>query len=78
VFCGQCGGGDDEHLLLLCDACDRSLHTYCLLPPLEAVPKGDWRCPRCVAQAVRSQTFEFGLFGFFLTYKTSFGFFSDV
>uniref|UniRef100_A0A8C9VNP2 Lysine-specific demethylase 5A n=1 Tax=Scleropages formosus TaxID=113540 RepID=A0A8C9VNP2_SCLFO len=25
-------------------------HTFCLVPPLQDVPKGDWRCPKCVAE----------------------------
>lgn len=36
--------------MLLCDGCDDSYHTYCLIPPLSSVPRGDWRCPRCVAE----------------------------
>ena len=36
--------------MLLCDGCDDSYHTYCLIPPLASVPRGDWRCPRCVAE----------------------------
>lgn len=60
VMCDACDGGDDEHLLLLCDSCDRSLHTYCLTPALTQVPKGEWRCPKCVAHIVKNATFEFG------------------
>lgn len=41
-FCRQCGGGGD---LLLCDRCDRSYHMYCLDPPLEVAPEGEWHCP---------------------------------
>ncbi|KXJ04977.1 Bromodomain adjacent to zinc finger domain protein 2B, partial [Exaiptasia diaphana] len=29
VFCQMCRKGDNEELLLLCDACDRGYHTYC-------------------------------------------------
>uniref|UniRef100_A0A915E9Z1 [histone H3]-trimethyl-L-lysine(4) demethylase n=1 Tax=Ditylenchus dipsaci TaxID=166011 RepID=A0A915E9Z1_9BILA len=60
VACHKCGGGGDEARLLLCENCDRSLHTYCLVPPLAAVPKGDWRCPKCVANEVKKVSFEFG------------------
>ena len=37
--------------LLLCDGegCDRAYHTRCLVPPLDAIPDGDWLCPACVA-----------------------------
>lgn len=45
-----CGRGDKEDRLLLCDGCDDSYHTFCLIPPLQEVPKGDWRCPKCVAE----------------------------
>lgn len=45
-----CGRGNNEDKLLLCDGCDDSYHTFCLIPPLPDVPKGDWRCPKCVAE----------------------------
>lgn len=38
--------------MLLCDGCDDAFHTYCLVPPLSEVPKGDWRCPLCVKQVI--------------------------
>lgn len=50
VVCLVCGSGGDEGRLLLCDGCDDSYHTFCLIPPLHDVPKGDWRCPKCLAQ----------------------------
>uniref|UniRef100_A0A8C8H1E7 [histone H3]-trimethyl-L-lysine(4) demethylase n=1 Tax=Oncorhynchus tshawytscha TaxID=74940 RepID=A0A8C8H1E7_ONCTS len=49
-MCLMCGRGDEEDRLLLCDGCDDSYHTFCLIPPLQDVPKGDWRCPKCVAE----------------------------
>lgn len=54
-LCLVCGRGDEEDRLLLCDGCDDSYHTFCLIPPLQDVPKGDWRCPKCVAE-VRPET----------------------
>ena len=45
--CQQCGRDDNEHLLLLCDGCDRGYHTTCLVPPLRYIPEGEWHCPRC-------------------------------
>lgn len=48
--CLFCGRGNNEDKLLLCDGCDDSYHTFCLIPPLPDVPKGDWRCPKCVAE----------------------------
>ncbi|GFR98729.1 lysine-specific demethylase 5A [Elysia marginata] len=50
-YCHMCGRGDGEEYMLLCDGCDDAFHTYCLVPPLSEVPKGDWRCPSCVKQA---------------------------
>nr|KAG5711307.1 hypothetical protein BaRGS_006004 [Batillaria attramentaria] len=49
--CHVCAAGDGEEYMLLCDGCDDAFHTYCLVPPLPEVPKGDWRCPACVKQA---------------------------
>uniref|UniRef100_A0A8C5NFI0 [histone H3]-trimethyl-L-lysine(4) demethylase n=1 Tax=Gouania willdenowi TaxID=441366 RepID=A0A8C5NFI0_GOUWI len=49
-FCMLTTPGDEEDRLLLCDGCDDSYHTFCLIPPLQDVPKGDWRCPKCVAE----------------------------
>ncbi|XP_076448659.1 lysine-specific demethylase 5A-like [Babylonia areolata] len=49
--CGVCTRGDGEEFMLLCDGCDDAFHTYCLIPPLPDIPKGDWRCPSCVKQA---------------------------
>ncbi|XP_012946958.1 lysine-specific demethylase 5A isoform X2 [Aplysia californica] len=50
-YCHMCGRGDGDEQMLLCDGCDDAFHTYCLVPPLAEVPKGDWRCPACVKQA---------------------------
>lgn len=49
-MCLVCGNGSAEDRLLLCDGCDDSYHIFCLIPPLHEVPKGDWRCPKCLAQ----------------------------
>ncbi|XP_077289292.1 lysine-specific demethylase 5A-like isoform X2 [Arctopsyche grandis] len=59
-ICHNCGRGDVEEQMLLCDGCDDSYHTFCLMPPLESIPKGDWRCPRCIAQEVSKPTEAFG------------------
>ena len=46
--CSVCHRPDDEALMLICD-CKAGFHTYCLTPPLDAVPEGEWRCPSCAA-----------------------------
>ncbi|XP_076022463.1 lysine-specific demethylase 5B-B isoform X2 [Genypterus blacodes] len=60
VVCLVCASGGDEDRLLLCDGCDDSYHTFCLIPPLHDVPKGDWRCPKCLAQECNKPHEAFG------------------
>jgi hypothetical protein len=48
TVCEGCGTATDESRLLLCDDCDISYHIYCLSPPLDQVPKGNWKCKWCV------------------------------
>jgi hypothetical protein len=38
--------------MLLCDDCDAGWHTFCLDPPLAAVPDEDWYCPSCVQRGL--------------------------
>uniref|UniRef100_A0A4W5NEW3 [histone H3]-trimethyl-L-lysine(4) demethylase n=1 Tax=Hucho hucho TaxID=62062 RepID=A0A4W5NEW3_9TELE len=59
-MCLVCGSGSDEDRLLLCDGCDASYHTFCLIPPLHDIPKGDWRCPKCLAQECSKPQEAFG------------------
>ncbi|KAI1891193.1 hypothetical protein AGOR_G00162430 [Albula goreensis] len=58
--CRMCGRGDEDEKLLLCDGCDDNYHTFCLLPPLTDPPKGDWRCPKCVAEECKKPSEAFG------------------
>lgn len=44
-FCSFCG---QEGELLCCDSCTSVYHLGCLDPPLKAVPRGSWSCPKCV------------------------------
>lgn len=46
--CLACMRGDNEARIVMCDACDKAYHTYCLNPPLGSLPLGGWRCPNCV------------------------------
>jgi len=50
IVCEVCGGGHDEHRILLCDNCSSGFHMSCLLPPLSREPAGIWWCPACQAE----------------------------
>ena len=43
-FCTVCKDGGE---LLCCDICPLAYHLGCLQPPMEAIPHGEWHCPRC-------------------------------
>ena len=45
--CRVCHRDDNHAHLLLCEACNDEYHTYCLNPPLESVPEGDFFCGAC-------------------------------
>lgn len=42
--CMVCHRDVDHANLLLCEACNDEYHTYCLKPPLQSVPEGDFFC----------------------------------
>ena len=44
--CVQCGNGENDHLILLCDSCNSGYHSYCVGLG-HSVPDGDWYCPVC-------------------------------
>ena len=46
-FCHTCKDGGE---LLCCDICPLAYHLKCLVPPMEAIPDDEWRCPRCEAE----------------------------
>lgn len=50
LLCEICGAGHHEDKIILCDRCDKGFHLFCLSPPLECVPEGDWVCPLCSQQ----------------------------
>ncbi|XP_064982411.1 lysine-specific demethylase JMJ17-like isoform X1 [Musa acuminata AAA Group] len=47
-ICEQCKSGLHGEVMLLCDRCDKGCHLYCLSPPLEKIPSGNWYCLECV------------------------------
>ncbi|XP_050507765.1 histone-lysine N-methyltransferase 2C-like isoform X1 [Diabrotica virgifera virgifera] len=47
TICEGCGQRNDEARLILCDDCDVSFHIYCMDPPLDYVPHGNWKCKWC-------------------------------
>lgn len=49
TVCEGCGQKNDEGRLILCDECDISYHIYCMSPPLDAVPNGNWKCNLCAS-----------------------------
>ncbi|KAK3379507.1 hypothetical protein B0T24DRAFT_159959 [Lasiosphaeria ovina] len=59
--CPICNLADNEDVLLLCDSCDASYHTYCI--GLDRVPAGGWYCMECaheraLVQAEAGRPFE--------------------
>ncbi len=50
MVCEKCKGGHYEEKIILCDRCDRGWHMFCLSPPLNNVPEGEWICPTCMAE----------------------------
>ncbi|CAM9360537.1 unnamed protein product [Scytosiphon promiscuus] len=52
VGCRVCKNDVDYDKLLKCDGpgCELEWHTYCLKPPINIVPKGDFFCPYCKAK----------------------------
>jgi hypothetical protein len=46
-ICQVCSESGNDEKLLFCDLCDRAYHTFCLNPPLKALPEGSWLCNLC-------------------------------
>lgn len=53
IICSECHQGEDDGLMLLCDLCDSSAHTYCVGLGRE-VPEGNWYCEVCRPVALGS------------------------
>ncbi|XVE89589.1 hypothetical protein DITRI_Ditri20bG0008100 [Diplodiscus trichospermus] len=58
VICSECHQGEDDELMLLCDLCDSSAHTYCVGLGQE-VPEGNWYCDGCRPVALGSSSPQF-------------------
>lgn len=46
--CLVCDRSNKPTKIILCDACDKPFHLYCLSPPLTSIPKGEWICNNCI------------------------------
>jgi hypothetical protein len=53
--CEHCGLPDDPSVLLICSACQRLWHTYCVGLGL-SVPPGVWVCAQCITAGVDPTT----------------------
>ena len=47
--CRICFVKCDRDQTILCDICNADFHTYCLVPPLDPIPSGEWYCPTCIS-----------------------------
>ncbi|XP_077241841.1 transcription factor jumonji (jmjC) domain-containing protein [Tasmannia lanceolata] len=68
-ICQQCKSGLHGEVMLLCDRCDKGWHLYCLSPPLEHVPLGNWYCLECVNSAEESFGFVQGKYFSLATFR---------
>ncbi|GAV48655.1 hypothetical protein ZYGR_0N00590 [Zygosaccharomyces rouxii] len=46
--CAVCNRNTKPTKMILCDSCDKPFHIFCLSPPLDSIPKGDWICNNCI------------------------------
>lgn len=58
--CAICQKDNRDDLLMICNGCSDTYHTFCLKPPLATVPDGDWRCPCCISEEVHKPAEAFG------------------
>lgn len=48
AYCQECGSGEYDHQMLLCDKCNKGVHMFCVRPMLLRIPVGPWFCPKCI------------------------------
>ncbi|XP_031498239.1 uncharacterized protein LOC116262855 [Nymphaea colorata] len=57
IVCMVCHEEGDDNLMLLCDICDSSAHTYCVGLGRE-VPEGNWYCECCKTFDLRASNLQ--------------------
>lgn len=60
LLCEICSAGHCEDKIILCDRCDKGFHLFCLSPPLDDVPDGEWICPHCIQRDSDNLFFKSG------------------
>jgi len=56
--CEKCAKASQEECLLYCDDCEKAFHSFCVQPPLRAIPNCGWKCEECFkCQGCGSKTF---------------------
>ncbi|XP_027623670.1 lysine-specific demethylase 5C isoform X2 [Tupaia chinensis] len=58
--CRICSREEEDDKLLLCEGCNDNYHIFCLLPPLPEIPRGLWRCPKCILAECKRPPEAFG------------------
>ena len=48
--CEICTITDSADKTLMCDACNKDYHMFCLSPKLKKIPSEDWFCPECTSR----------------------------
>ena len=46
--CLVCLSGLDEDKLLICEKCQKTIHTYCSIPVIDDIPEEDYFCYKCL------------------------------
>jgi hypothetical protein len=67
--CEDCHDFINDSAMLLCDYCDDGYHMYCLNPPLDRKPVGEFTCPTCQRQLNEEGTVRTKLKGINKTIK---------